>query len=91
MFSIFYISTISHKREMEKRRFEIRWPQIANFIPKFWLTNPCISRTSAKTSGYSFLQDKIGYAECRHNQGYPEEKDIPKFQRQSLKCKGLRY
>ncbi len=31
-----------------------------NFILKFWRNNPCLSRTSAKTSGYSFLRDKPG-------------------------------
>ena len=30
-----------------------------------------------------------GYAEFRDNQAYPEEKNIPKFQRESLKYKGL--
>ena len=29
------------------------------------------------------------YPEIRHNQDYPEEKNIPKFQRESLKYKGL--
>ena len=32
-----------------------------------------------------------GYPEIRHNQAYPEEKNIPKFQRESLKCKWLCY
>ena len=30
-----------------------------------------------------------GYPEIRHNQSYPEEKNIPKFQREALKNKGL--
>ena len=40
---------------------------------------------------YSKRRKKPGYPEIRHNQAYPEEKNIPKFQRESLKCKWLCY
>ena len=42
--------------------------QSIKVIPKFLLENSCTASLSSKTSGYSFLRDKIDYPEIRDNQ-----------------------
>ena len=42
--------------------------QSIKVIPKFLLENSCTASLSSKTSGYSFLRDKIDYPEFQDNQ-----------------------
>lgn len=44
--------------------------QSIKVIPKFLLKSPCAASLSSKTSGYSFLRDKIDYPEFQDNQSF---------------------